>query len=184
MVVFYLRSNRSPSGKIVPVTVSLNKEVLYPVVGSGFPNLGDQEGDGVWLLTAATTERDVDGNPIPTEFINIVSKDTVHLELEAALGRIGSKVDWGPLSPDLAPPRVLEITPSLEQTTDVPILSDIIVRLQDPLPAAGMNLATLNIRLNNFTVVSGGLIQPGFDAELRGNPMDLTFIHRPRKLFS
>ncbi len=34
------------------------------------------------------------GNVSPrttVEFINLVSKDTVHLELEAALGRLGSK---------------------------------------------------------------------------------------------
>ena len=184
MVVFYLRNSRAPSGKIVPITVSLNKEVLYPVIGSGFPNLRDQEGDGVWLLTVATSERDGSGDPIPTEFINIVSEATVHLELEAAIGRIGNKVSWGALAEDLLPPRVLEINPPLTQTTNVPIMSNILVRLQDPLPAAGMDLSTLNMTLNSFPVISGGVAQPGFEVQMRGNVFDFTIIHNPRKLLN
>lgn len=183
MVVFYLKNNLAPNGKVVPVTVSLNKEVIFPVAGSGFPNLSDPEGDGIWLLTLATTERDGNGNPIPPEFVNIVSEDTVHLEIEAALGRLGKKVDWGPLATDQRPPELFSITPALNQTTDVPILSNIIVRLKEPLPSAGIDLSTLNVRLNDFPVISGGTVQPGFNAELQGNIFDLTIIHRPRRLF-
>ena len=182
MVVFYLRNSRAPSGKIVPVTVSLDKEVILPVVGSGFPNLEDREGNEIWILTAATSERDTNGDPIVPEYINIVSEATVHLELEAALGRIGKKVDWGPIASDDIAPRVIEITPPLTQTTDVPILSNVLVRLQDPLPGAGIDLSTLNVSLNGFVLISGGFVQPGFDVQFRGNVFDLTIIHRPQKL--
>lgn len=194
MVVFYLRNGRDPFGKIVPVTVALTHEsVLAPLAptredqfptatGTYLPNLLDPEANRIWLLTVSTTERDSSGNVIVPEIINLVSKDTVHLELEAALGRIGSKVDWGTLSPDTRPPRLLSITPALDETEDVPISSNIIVRLQDPLPAAGIDLSTLNVRLNGFDVVTSGVAQPDFNVDTRGNVFDFTVVHRPKRI--
>ena len=137
MVVFYLRNSRSPDGKIVPITVSLNLDGLkaqsFPATGTGFPNRLDLEGDGTWILTVATTEPDSAGNPIVTEIINVVSEETLHKELEAAIGRIGSKVDWGDLEDDTLAPRLIELTPSLTETTNVPITSNIQFRY-DRLP--------------------------------------------------
>ena len=194
MVVFYLRNGRSPFGKIVPVTVALSNEAVLAfqnptrpdqdptATGVEFPNLIDPEGDGIWLLTVSTTERDSAGDLIPTEIINLVSKSTVHLELEAALGRIGSKIDWGPLSPDIQPPRLFSITPGLEETDDVSIASNIILRLQDPLPAAGMDLSTLNIRLNDFPIVTSGVTVPDNNVQFQGNIFDLTITHRPERI--
>lgn len=195
MVVFYLRNSRIPDGKIVPVTVSLNKEVFTgytaavrpdqnPVAtGTLFPNLLDYEGEEIWILTLATREKDVDGNTIPTEIVNIVSEASIHLELEAALGRIGRKVNWGTPLPDSQPPKLIEIYPPLEQTTNVPITSNIILRLQDPLPAAGMDLSTLNLRINGLPIITSGIAEAGMDTELRGNIFDMTIIHRPKRFF-
>lgn len=195
MVVFYLRNSRIPDGKIVPVTVSLNKEVFTgyksairpdqnPVAtGTLFPNLLDYEGEEIWVLTLATREADTDGNTIPIEIVNVVSESSIHLELEAALGRIGRKVDWGTPLPDSQAPQLVEINPPLGQTTNVPILSNIILRLQDPLPAAGMDLSTLNLRVNGLPVITSGVSEAGMDTELRGNIFDMTIIHRPKKFF-
>lgn len=186
MVVFYLRNSRIPDGKIVPVTVSLTLDAVknVPSTGTGFPDLADPEGEQIWLLTLDTTEPDLVGNPIATEIINLVSKSTVHLEIEAALGRIGEQVDWGTPLSDTQPPRLLEITPPLDQTTNVSIFSSIIARIQDPLPAAGIDLSTLNVRLNNFPIVSGGIGVPGEDVELTGNVFDLTITHRPKVILT
>lgn len=188
MVVFYLRNSRNPDSKVVPVTVSLSLDALKPgdtpvrpdqeptATGTQYPNLMDPEGDQAWVLIAATTEPDADGNPIAAEYINVVSTGTVHLELEAALGRIGSQVDWGTILEDNRPPRLLEITPSLDQVTDVPITSNIVVRLQEPLPAAGIDLSTVQMTLNGFDITD--------DVELRGNIFDLTLIYRPTRVLS
>lgn len=184
MVVFYLKHSLAPSGKVVPVTVALSKEVLSPYPDPAFPALYHPEGDGVWILTLSTNENDVDGNPIPTEFVNIVSEDTVHIELEAALGRIGSKVDWGNISSDDRPPRLVELNPPLTQTEDVPISSNIKMRIQDRLPSSGLDLSTLNVRLNGFQIVTSGVVQPGYDVDLKGNIFDLTVVHRPVKILS
>ncbi len=180
MVVFYLRNSKLPSGKIVPVTVSLNLEVVkgqlsIPAV-SGFPTRADPEGEQIWLLTLSTTESDLSGNPINTERINIISEDTVHDEIEAALGRIGAQVDWGTLLPDIRPPSVVELTPDINQTSNVKLGSNIIVRLKDALPAAGIDLSTVKMKVNDVDVTN--------DLEIKGNIFDLTLIFRPVSIAS
>jgi len=186
MVVFYLRNSRNPDSKVVAVTVALSLDVLVPqntavrsdqaptATGSEYPNLIDLEGDQSWILIASTTEPDAAGNPIDPEFVNLVSTGTVHLEIEAALGRIGSQVDWGTILPDTKPPRLVEITPPLDLTTNVPITSNIVVRLEEPLPAAGIDLSTVSATLNGFDITG--------DLELRGNIFDLTMIYRPTRI--
>jgi len=186
MVVFYLRNSRNPDSKVVAVTVALSLDALNPqntavrpdqaptATGSEYPNLIDLEGDQSWLLIASTTEPDAAGNPIDPEFVNLVTTGTVHLEIEAALGRIGSQVDWGDILPDTKPPRLVEITPSLDSTTDVPIGTNIVVRLDEPLPAAGIDLSTVSATLNGFDITG--------DLELSGNIFDLTMIYRPTRV--
>ena len=84
MPVYYLRNSKAPDGKIVPITVSLNLEVLHPVVqpatGTDFPDTQDPEGEEIWILTVSTSETDSEGNRIPTEVVNVISLDTVHDE--------------------------------------------------------------------------------------------------------
>ena len=186
MVLFHLQHNRTLDGKVVPITVALSLDSLKPqdalvrpdqhvsASGSEYPNLADLEGDGSWILIVATTEPDINGDPIDPEFINVVGSGTVHLELEAAIGRIGSQVDWGAIQPDTNPPKLVEITPALDQTTNVPITSNIVVRLKESLPAAGIDLSTVKITLNDFDVTS--------DVEFRGNIFDLTTIYRPTRI--
>lgn len=180
MVVFYLRNSRNPDAKVVAVTVALSLDNLKgtnaTITGTQYPNLQDLEGEGSWILIAETNELGLDGNRIPREVVNVVTTGTVHLEIEAALGRIGSQVDWGTLQADTKPPKLVEITPALNQTTNVPITSNIIFRLQEPLPAAGIDLSTLNVKLNGFDITG--------DVELRGNIFDLTGIYRPTRIFS
>ncbi len=186
MVVFYLRNSRKPDSKIVAVTVSLSLDNLKPqdalvradqvstASGSEYPNLQDLEGDGSWILIADTNELDVNGTKIVPEFVNLVTTGTVHLEIEAALGRIGSQVDWGPLLADNRPPKLIELTPALELTTNVPITTNIMARLEEALPAAGIDLATVSATLNGFDITG--------DLELRGNIFDLTLLYRPTRV--
>lgn len=203
MVVFYLRNSRLPDSKIVPITVSLTQEHVHEVptpirpdqqvstsgtpTGSGFPNLFDQEGETIWLLIVAPPRDELDkdtGQPIPPQILNLISQDTVHLEIEAAIGRIGSRVDWGTPLPDTQAPQLKELTPPINQVTGVSIYSDIVARLEDPLPAAGIDLSTLNVTLNDFTLISGGVAQPGHDIEFFGNVFDFTFRFVPIRSFS
>ncbi|MBD3260703.1 MAG: hypothetical protein GF334_03365 [Candidatus Altiarchaeales archaeon] len=199
MVVFYLRNSRVPDDKVVPITISLQHDALKAyqgdtrsdqdptASGTDFPNLLDPEGDQAWVMVVAPPRDELDkdtGLPIPPEIINVVSGTTVHLEIEAALGRIGSKIEWPNVLPDTSPPQLVSIQPPFDQTSDVSIFANNIIRLVDPLPAAGMDLSTLNLKVNGIPVVTSGISEPGEDVELEGNVFDLVITHRPKRSFS
>lgn len=199
MVVFYLRNSRAPDDKIVPVTISLQLDALKTyqgdtrtdqsptASGTDFPNLLDMEGDSSWIMVVAPPRDELDKNtglPIPPEIINVVSGTTLHLEIEAALGRIGSRVDWPNILPDTSPPQLVSIQPPLDQTSNISIFANNIIRLVDPLPAAGMDLSTLNFKVNGIPVITSGIAELGEDVELEGNIFDLVITHRPKRSFS
>lgn len=185
MVVFYLRNSLAPDDKIVPVTISLTLDPVKPYQGVDFPDMEDPEGDSIWLLVVAPPRDEVDkdtGLPIPPEIINIVSEDTVHEEIEAAMGRIGARVEWPSLLADVQPPKLASLSPA-QNASDVSIFSDIIYRIVEPLPAAGLDLSTLNIKLNDLPIVTSGVAESGESVEFRGNIFDFTVIHHPKKSF-
>ncbi len=186
MPVYYLRNSKAPDGKIVPITVSLNLEVLYPVVqtatGTEFPDTQDPEGEEIWILTVSTTELDSNGNKIGIEVVNVLSLDTAHDEIQAAMGRIGQQIDWGTLRVDDIAPEIKSLTPPIAQTENVPIMSDVIARIIDPLPAAGMDLTTLNMSINQIPVVSGGVVVSPSNVEIRGTAFDTTVIFKPKRI--
>lgn len=176
MVVFYVRNSRIPDGKIVPITVSLTQEATKTTVASGFPTYADPEGEGIWLLEVATREPDSSGQPIHPEFVNILTEETIHLEIEAAIGRICQKINWGSPLPDTSAPQLKEITPSLQQISDVSIFSDIVVRLIDPLPAAGIDLSSVKMKINGHDVTG--------NVQFIGNVFDLTLKYFPTRILS
>jgi len=192
MPVYYLRNSKAPDGKIVPITVSLNLEVLDPVpwpaaTGTVFPNdpfpdTKDPEGERIWILTVSTSELDSSGDKIGIEVVNVLSLDTVHDEIEAAMGRIGEQIDWGTLLVDNVAPQLKSLEPSITQTENVSIVSNVVARIIDPLPAAGLDLSTLNMSINELPVISGGVAVSPNDIELRGTVFDTTVIFRPKRI--
>lgn len=184
MVVFYMRNSLVPDGKIVPVTVSLNLQTIKDIA----PPTLSAEANEIWLLTLSTTEVDTQGKDIDDEIINIISKDTIHKEIEAALGRIGSKIFWGTILPDVTPPRLIELIPPLSQTTEVSIFDKIKVRIQDPLPAAGLDLSTLQMSLTflgkEFPIITSGIAEPGKNVKFDGNIFDFTILHSPKVILT
>jgi len=174
MPVFYVRNTRIPDGKIVPITVALNQEALVSSPSPAFPDYSDPEGEGIWLLTVSTSEKDSSGNPIYPEFLNVVTTGTVHLEIEAAIGRICQKIDWGTPLADVAPPKIVSIQPPLTQTTDVSIFTDILVRMIDPLPAAGIDFSSITVKINGHNVTG--------NVQVAGNPLDLTLKYIPTRV--
>lgn len=200
MVVFYLRNSLAPDDKIVPITVTLTLDGIeaqeFPVredqdplgTGTGFTNLADPEGNSVWLMLVAPPRDELDkdtGIPIPPEFINVISEATLHDELEAAMGRIGERVEWPPLLVDIQPPKLTSQDPP-QNSTGVSILGNVIYRITESLPAAGLDLSTLNIKFadNQLPIVTSGVAAPGEDVEFRGNIFDFTVIYRPKRSFN
>ncbi len=203
MVVFYLRNSLAPDDKIVPLTISLQLDPVKafksptrpdqsPTIsgvtptGTEFPNLIDQEGDPIWLLVVAPPRDELDkdtGLPIPPEFVNIVSEDTLHEEIESAMGRIGARVEWPALHTDIQPPKLTSIDPPLD-ATDVNILSNVLYRITEPLPAAGLNLDTLHMTMNGLPVITSGVVEPGETVDFRGNIFDFRMIVRPKRSYN
>ncbi len=201
MVVFYLRNSKAPDDKIVPITISLQLEPVksfnYPVrpdqvtatgvspTGTEFPNLADPEGDSIWLLIVAPPRDELDkdtGFPIPPEIVRIVSETTFHDEIEAAMGRIGNRVSWPSLRADTSPPQLERIEPSFD-ATGVSILSNVIYRITEPLPSAGLDLTTLNVTLNGLPVITSGVAEAGETVQFKGNVFDQTITFRPKRPF-
>ncbi len=203
MVVFYLRNSRVPDDKIVPLTVSLQLDSVKPfrtpvrsdqsptisgVAASGteFPNLVDQEGESTWLLVVAPPRDELDkdtGLPIPPEFVNVVSEATLHEEIQAAMGRIGSRVDWPDVLPDTSPPKLISIEPPFD-ATDVNIQGNVIYRITEPLPSAGLDLSTLNMTVNGLPVIISGVAESGETVDFRGNVFDYRIIYRPKRSYN
>ena len=186
MVVFYLRNSRNPDGKIVPITVALTSDVIKaypesvldptPASGTLFPDMADPEGDNTWILVVETAELDSLGNSIDPEIVNVVTTGTVHQEIESAMGRIADKIDWGTLAPDNRPPRLAAFEPDISNTSDVPITSNIIARLEEVLPSAGIDFSTVRVKVNDFDVTA--------DTEFTGSPFDLRLVYRPKRILS
>jgi hypothetical protein len=195
VVVFYLRNSLAPDDKIVPITITLTLDAVYANEGTVLPTLEDPEGDSIWLLVVAPPRDELDkdtGIPIPPEILNVISEETLHKEIEAAMGRIGERVEWPPLLEDIQPPKITSIDPP-QNATDVSILGNVIYRITEPLPAAGLDLSTLNIRVagNQLPIMTSGVptpaqspTHPAEDVELRGNIFDLTIIYRPKRSFN
>jgi len=176
MVVFHVRNSLIPDGKVVPMTVSLDLEALKQSLPVSFPDFSQPPADEVWLLIVSTTEPDTNGNPIHPEFINLVSLATLHLEIEAAIGRIGQKINWGTPLVDNIAPRVLDMVPPLNQSTNVSIWSDIIAHIVDPLPSAGMDFSTIKVKINGHDVTS--------NVQVKGSVFDFTLFFNPVRITS
>lgn len=198
MVVFYLRNSRAPDDKVVPITISLqlsgalsqlgdSRVEQFPLAsGEDFPNLLDPEGDQIWTMVVSPPRDELDkdtNQPIPPQIVNIVSEDTLHLEIEAALGRIGSRINWPSILEDKSPPQLFSIEPPLDQNTNVSIWTNNVIRIKEPLPAAGLDLSTLNMKLNGLPVITSGIAELGENVEFRGNIFDFTLIHKPKRVF-
>lgn len=188
MVVFYLRNSLAPDDKVIPITITLTLDAVYANEGTTLPTLEDPEGDTIWLMIVAPPRDELDkdtGIPIPPEILNVISEETLHEEIEAAMGRIGERVEWPPILPDIQPPKMTSTDP-VQNATDVSILGNVIYRITEPLPAAGLDLSTLNIRFadNQLPIVTSGVAAPGEDVEFRGNVFDFTIIYRPKRSYN
>lgn len=101
-----------------------------------------REGEPIWIVEVATAEPHKDGGAIPPEFINLVSLDNLDAEMEKAVETISAQIDWTPLDEDLRPPFVLSCYPT---EYEVSIESFIEIVLKDNLPAAGIDISSINM---------------------------------------
>jgi hypothetical protein len=156
MAQFLIRNSLNPQ-KVIKCGITF--EQVTPKSGEGEP---------IWVVELATDELHKDGGSIPPEFISLTSLDNLDEEIEKAVEIISEKVDWTPLEIDIRPPFVESCYPS---SYEVSIESSIEIVLKDLLPAAGIDISSINMTINDFNVNS--------ELEISGDPYEYILKWKP-----
>jgi hypothetical protein len=149
MAQFLLRNSLNPQ-KVIKCGITFKQ--IVPARGKGEP---------IWLVEIATDEPHKDGGNIPPEFINLVTLDNLDQEIEKAVAIISAKVNWAPLESDTRAPFVESCHPS---TYEVDINSSIKIVLKDLLPAAGIDIDSIRMVINDIDVTQ--------DLNITGDPYE------------
>ena len=157
MTDFLLRNSLNPY-KVVNCTITFRK----------ITNKGE-EGQPVWLVQIATLEPHKDGGEIPPVFIHYTSSDNLDEAIREATTTIAAQVDWEPLLEDVRPPFVTVSSPT--EGEEVSIYSNVTVIIKDLLPAAGIDLSSIEMTVNGFDVTS--------EIEVSGDPYEYTVEWKP-----
>jgi hypothetical protein len=156
MAQFLLRNSLNPQ-KVIKCGITFNQVV---------PKGG--EGEAIWVVEIATDEPHKDGGDIPPEFINLTTLENLDQEIEKAVGILSTKVDWTPLEDDVRPPLVESCYPSGYNAS---IESVVEIVLKDILPAAGIDISSIQATINDVDVTT--------DLEISGDPYEYTVKWRP-----
>ena len=132
----------------------------------------DERGEPVWLIHIATDEPHKNGGDIASVFIHLASLDNLGLEIDQATEKIAVQVDWGVLKEDLRPPIVFIVTPD-NDLENVDIRSDVTFDIKDLLPAAGINVDSIEMSVNGTDVTD--------ELEITGDPYQYKVIWKPFK---
>lgn len=132
-----------------------------------------------WKVFIYTTGLDSQGaavGPIITDVVGI--EDTVNELMETKLAELCGLIDWsqqGQFSPevDSAAPVVVEQFPGANQV-NVPINSPVVIRVQDLLPAVGIDASTVTMSIDGLSVTPS----------VTGNKYDSTFSFSPKPIFN
>jgi len=156
MAQFLIRNSLNPQ-KVVSCGITF--EQLTPK---------NYEGEPRWVIELATDEPHKDGGSIPPEYINLTSLDNLDQEIEKAVEIISAKIDWTPLEEDLRAPFVESCSPS---EYEVDIESRIEIILKEVLPAAGIDISSINMTINDFDVTN--------ELVITGDPYEYTLKWNP-----
>jgi len=177
MANFYVTHNKFPRNPQL-FTINLRKVAGIPAeVNPNFtPTFGIAE--EFWKLFIYTTGLNSSGNNIQPIVLDVIgSYETVNDLVNGKLANLCSLIDWsqqGQYDPesDLAAPLVVDQYPARGQT-GVPITSAIVIRIQDPLPANGIDISTLSFNVDGFDI----------NPNVYGNKFDYTITFSPKPIF-
>lgn len=131
-----------------------------------------------WKVFIYTTGIDSSGNAVGPIITDVVgSEDTVTALMETKLAELCDLIDWsqqGEFTPqvDSAAPVIVEQFPTVGQAV-VPINSPVVLRVQDLLPAVGIDSSTVLMSIGGLSVTPNVV----------GNKYDYTFSFSPRPIF-
>lgn len=160
MAEYILRNSLNPD-KVVKCSITFRKITNK-----------NEEGEPVWLIQIATTELHKDGGNIAPVFIHTASLNNIDAEVNEATEKIAAQVDWGVLRPDTRAP-IVYITTPLGDVENVDINSNVVFDVEDLLPAAGVDIDSIEVFVNGMDVTN--------ELEITGDPYKYNVIWRPFK---
>ena len=132
----------------------------------------DERGEPVWLVHIATDEPHKNGGDIIPVFIHLANSNNLDLEINRATEKIAAQVDWGTLREDLRSPIVSIIEP-FDDLENVSITSNIVFKIEDLLPAAGIDIDSIKMSVNGMDVTN--------ELETIGDPYNYRVAWKPFK---
>ena len=135
----------------IHVINSLNntKSVKFNVCLRYFVVKGDNDGDQKWVLEVGTTHSGADGTTPLFKKVHTVSAEDFDEVMENTVSELCSKIDWSPFVLDKEAPYITQVFP---EGDDVPIGSFVSIKINENLPAAGIDLSDMKMVLNNGNV--------------------------------
>ena len=160
MAEYILRNSLNPD-KVVKCSITFRKITNK-----------NEEGEPVWLIQIATTEQHKDGGDIVPVFIHTASLDNIDIEINQATETIAAQVDWGTLKQDTRAPIAYIIYP-LGDVENVGVNSNVMFDIEDLLPAAGVDVDSIEVFVNGMDVTN--------ELEITGDPYKYNVIWKPFK---
>ena len=160
MAEYILRNSLNPD-KVVKCSITFRKITNK-----------NEEGESVWLIQIATTEQHKDGGNIAPVFIHTASLDNIDIEINQATETIAAQVDWGTLKQDTRAPIAYIIYP-LGDVENVGVNSNVMFDIEDLLPAAGVDVDSIEVFVNGMDVTN--------ELEITGDPYKYNVIWKPFK---
>lgn len=161
MADFVVRNSLNPY-KAVKLNITFQQQVLE-----------GEEGELFWLVEINTTEPDLNGDPIKSEYIHLRSLTYLDEEIQEAVSAISAQIDWSPYIEDTREPVVYSYSPS--ETSNVSIDSYIELVLKDILPSAGIDLSSINVKLNEEDITN--------QCEITGDPYEYKVKWVPNRVY-
>jgi hypothetical protein len=109
-----------------------------------------EDGEPVWLVEINTVEPHKNGGNIPTEFIHLVSTVNLDTAIKKATENISSQINWEPLVNDQTAPSITNSSPINNGVVD--INSDVWFDIKESLPAAGVDISSVKMFVNDIDV--------------------------------
>ena len=160
MAEYILRNSLNPD-KVVKCSITFRKITNK-----------NEEGEPVWLIQIATIEPHKDGGNIAPVFIHTASLNNIDVEINEATEKIADQVDWGVLKKDTRAP-IAYITQPLGDVENVDINSNVVFDVEDLLPAAGVDVDSIEVLVNGMDVTN--------ELEITGDPYKYNVIWKPFK---
>jgi len=137
MAGFLIRNSLNPN-KVVRLAITFRQQIFK-----------GEDGEPMWIVEVATSEEDVNGDNILSEYIHTTSLNNIDKEIQKAASVIASKIDWEPLVDDTEAPYVYSVFPE-EYLMDID--DNIKFTLKENLPSAGINDETIKMTINGIDV--------------------------------